>query len=108
MAAISGLAALTLVIAKDARAVDWHTVTAPAATDRLEAQAPVPSSGAGATRDTIPEPAEYREPSFDYGLTGYAGKSATNGFTSLFYAPWNTEFEETHLDWKRTRLNSSQ
>src|SRR3546814_9422298 len=79
MAAVSGLVALTLGIAKDARAVDWRTVTAPAATDRLEAQAPVLSAGGGATRDTAPGPAEYREPSFDYGLTVYAGKSATNG-----------------------------
>src|SRR3546814_5262606 len=62
MAAVSGLVALTLGIAKDARAVDWRTVTAPAATDRLEAQAPVLSAGGGATRDTAPGPAEYREP----------------------------------------------
>ncbi len=63
------------------------------ATERLEAQARTEPEAAP---EPAPPPAPAR-PSFDYGLTFYAGKSATNSFTSLFYAPWNMKFEDTHL-----------
>lgn len=44
---------------------------------------------------TVPDRRRHRD--FEYGITAYAGKSATSNFTSLFYAPWNVEFEDTHL-----------
>ena len=73
----------------------WRSVNPPPPTDRLEAQAhaqqPAPRVETGA-------PVVKRQGGdFDYGFTMYAGKSATSNFTSLFYAPWNVDFEGTHL-----------
>jgi hypothetical protein len=71
----------------------WRSVTQPPPTDRIEAQA---QPAAPHVRMEAP-PARRRHRDFDYGFTMYAGKSATSNFTSLFYAPWNVEFEDTHL-----------
>lgn len=77
-----------------ARGSEWQAVPSAPPTDRLEAQAPeraMPAAGAGA------RPAPRQPGEFEYGITVYAGKSATSNFTSLFYAPWNVKFEDTHL-----------
>lgn len=93
---------LPILAAVPADAAGWGSVAIPRSndleaplpiSDRLEAQArPEPESA-----PLSPAPPAPAKPSFDYGLTFYAGKSATNSFTSLFYAPWNMRFEDTHL-----------
>ena len=80
-----------LAEAGDAPAADTSGPDAPGP-DAPGPDAPGPqdagAGGAGQAAAPVPKP---------YALTAFAGPSIPSNFTSIFYSPWNAEFEDTYI-----------